>query len=144
MHSLVFLASIFNPSDPALQFWMSVLSLILTVIGIPTIFSIILRLRSKPKKRLSYQTVSDVGLVNQQKDLGAGIAVILKGGVIGEAIEVNDARIVMLRLMNTGSEAIHKSDFNYDEEDKIRFDFTEPKLIFCAVHDTEPAELIPP
>jgi phosphate transport system substrate-binding protein len=55
---------------------------------------------------------------------------------------VDDARLIMLKLTNTGTGVIEKRDFTYDEEEKLRFEFAEAKLILCAIHHTEPDDFI--
>ena len=132
---IILLASVFNPSDPSSQFWLGVISIVIPVFGIPTIGSIILNSRRKRRKRLSYQTVSDVGLVNAQKDLGEDIQLTLDGH------EVNNARLLVVKLANTGTELVKTEDFQ--DKEPIRIELDPPSLIRCAIHSTEPPNMIP-
>ncbi len=130
---IIVLAFVFNPSDPAWQFWFGAISIAVALvgIGIPVIVSV----RTKRFKRLSYQTVSDVGLVNVQKDLGDDIQLTLDGH------EVNNARLLVVRLTNTGTEPVNTSDFHNQEP--IRIQLKPPTLIRCAIHSTNPTTMIP-
>jgi len=138
-----FSTSGFNPSDPEWSFWFNVLTIAIAVIGPPTLVSFIANFFSKPRKRLSYRTESDAALVDQRKDLGEDMTVTLTGGALREPTEVDDARLIMFKLINTGADIIRKDDFSYDEQPKLRFEFAAAKLILCAVHHTEPDDLIP-
>ena len=133
----------FNPSDPAWSFWLNVLTIAIAIIGPPSFVSLSANFLSKPRKQLSYQTESDAALVDQRKDLGEDMSVTLKGGALHEPTEVDDARLIMFKLTNTGADIIHKEDFSYDEKQILRFEFMEAKLILCSVHHTEPDNLIP-
>jgi hypothetical protein len=133
----------FNPNDPVWSFWLNALTIAISIIGPPTMVSLFANFLSKPRKQLSYQTESDAALVDQRKDLGEDMTVTLKGGALREPTEVDDARLIMFKLINTGNDIIRKEDFSYDEMQKLRFEFAEAKLILCAVHHTEPEDLIP-
>ncbi len=132
---IVLLAFLFNAADPAWQFWIGVASIAIPLIGVPTLGSVILSARRKRRKRLSYQTVSDVGLVNSQKDLGEDIQLTLDGH------EVNNARLLVVKLANTGTELVKTEDFQ--DKEPIRIEFEPPSLIRCAIHSTEPPNMIP-
>ncbi len=140
--TLAVFAFSFNPSDPVWSFWLSILSFVMTLIGLPTLFSILVSIFSKPRKQLSYQTISNAALIDQRKDLGEDMIITLKGGALGQPTEVDDARLIMLKLTNTGTGVIEKKDFTFDEEEKLRFEFEEAKLILCAIHHTEPDDFI--
>ncbi len=127
------LAFIFNPGDPAWQFWFGAMSIVVAFVGIA--IPIIVSVRTKRFKRLSYQTVSDVGLVNVQKDLGDDIQLTLDGH------EVNNARLLVVRLTNTGTEPVNTNDFHNQEP--IRIQLKPPTLIRCAIHSTDPVTMIP-
>jgi phosphate transport system substrate-binding protein len=133
----------FNPSDPEWSFWFNVLTIAIAVIGPPTLVSFIANFFSKPRKQLSYRTESDAALIDQRKDLGEDMTVTLKGGALREPTEVDDARLIMFKLINTGADIIRKEDFSYDEKPRLRFEFEAARLILCAVHHTEPDDLIP-
>ena len=131
----VLLATLFNPADPSWQFWIGVISIAIPLLGVPTIGSIILNTRRKRRKRLSYQIVSDVGLVNVQKDLGDDIQLTLDGH------EVNNARLLVVKLANTGTELVKTEDFQ--DKEPIRVELDPPSLIRCAIHSTDPINMIP-
>ena len=133
----------FNPGDPEWSFWFNVLTIAIAVIGPPTIVSFIANFFSKPRKRLSYQTESDAALVDQRKDLGEDMTVTLTGGALHRPTEVDDARLIMFKLINTGADIIRTEDFDYNQHPKLRFEFAAAKLILCSVHHTEPDDLIP-
>jgi phosphate transport system substrate-binding protein len=95
------------------QFWIDVGSVALTIIlAIPTI------LPKKRRKRLSYRVLSDAALIDDRKDLGEeDIQININGN------EVTNARLIMMQLMNTGSQPIKKDEYEYDDESKIRIEF---------------------
>ncbi|HEX4204274.1 MAG TPA: substrate-binding domain-containing protein [Ktedonobacteraceae bacterium] len=138
-----FFASVFNPGDPQWSFWSNVLTIAFAVIGPPTVVSFIANLLSKPRKQLSYQTESDAALVDQLKDLGEDMTVTLKGGALRQPTQVDNARLIMYKIINTGLDVIRVEDFSYGGEKKLRFEFAEAKLILCAVHHTEPDKFVP-
>jgi len=137
MHTQSFLlvALLFNPADPSWTFWIGAASIAISILGIPTLGSIIINIRRKRRKRLSYQIVSDVGLVNAQKDLGEDIQLTLDGH------EVNNARLLVVRLANTGTETVKTEDFQ--DKEPIRIELDPPSLIRCAIHSTDPVNMIP-
>jgi phosphate transport system substrate-binding protein len=123
----------FDPRDPAAQFWVGlgvlVVALVTTLAGG---LRYILRSRRRAK-HLTYQVVSDVGLINNVKDLGPDVQLTLDGHT------VNDARLIMVRLANAGTETIGESDLHGAS---MRVEFDPPSLIRCAIHTTEPPNLI--
>ncbi len=130
---IIVLALAFNPNDPAWQFWFGAISIVVSLAGIS--IPVIISVRTKRFKRLSYQIVSDVGLVNARKDLGDDIQLTLDGQ------EVNNARLLVVRLANTGTEPLKTNDFHNKEPIHIELD--PPFLIRCAIHSTEPVNMIP-
>ena len=131
----ILLAALFNPGDPSWQFWIGVISIAIPLLGVPTLGSIVLNTRRQRRKRLSYQVVSDVGLVNVQKDLGEDIQLTLDGH------EVNNARLLVVKLANTGTELVKTEDFQ--DKEPIRIELDPPSLIRCAIHSTDPVNMIP-
>lgn len=132
----------FNVADPAWSFWLNVVAVAVAVVGPPSIVPLLIHIFSKPRKRLSYYTESDAALIDQEKDLGEDMSVLLKGGALLRPTVVNEARLIMFKIVNTGSDIIRQDDFDYDQQRILRFEFQEPKLILCAVHHTEPEDLI--
>jgi len=130
---IILLAFVFNPGDPSWQFWFGAISIVVSLIGIG--IPVLISVRTKRRKRLSYQTVSDVGLVNIQKDLGDDIQLTLDGH------EVNNARLLVVKLANTGTEPVNTDDFHNKEP--IRIELDPPSLIRCAIHSTDPVNMIP-
>src|SRR5215471_9551686 len=123
-----------NPSDPAAGFWLNLAGLVLpTLFAVGTLVYSVWRRKGRGK-RLAYQVVSDVGLINQVKDLGEDIRVTLDGHI------VNDARLKVVRLANVGDETI--TDASLHSRQPIRIEFTPPSVIRCAIHSTEPPDLI--
>lgn len=108
-----------------LQFFTIMISILLTILGFRVIKS----------KRLSYEVVSDVGLLNEQKDKGEDdIRLIVNGW------EENHARMMIVKLANTGDEPVKKADY---EKEPIRFDFGPQSLIRCSIHDIVPENKMP-
>src|SRR5215472_15141426 len=129
---IAWLATLFDPRDPAAQFWIGVGGLILGIGS--AVAGVVHRMLSRRAdgKRLTYQTVSDVGLINDVKDLGPDIELTLDGHT------VNDARLVIVRLANAGAETVSEADLHGQP---IRVQFEPPSLIRCAIHDTDPPNL---
>jgi phosphate transport system substrate-binding protein len=139
------------------QFWIDLGSVLLTVIlAVPTL------LPKGRAKRLSYRILSDAALIDERKDLGEDdIQVKIDGN------EVTNVRLIMMQLMNSGSQPIKNDEYEYENEAKIHFEFkskqpkgtkqskkasqlaqppessqpTQPPqspLILCAIHATKP------
>jgi phosphate transport system substrate-binding protein len=144
MSIAILFASDFNPGDPAWGFWLNLVAIAFAIVGPPSIVPLLVYLFRKPKKQLSYYTESDAALIDERKDLGEDMTVLFQGGALHRPTPMNDARLIMFKIINTGSDIIRKEDFSYDEQSILRFRFAEPKLILCAVHHTEPEHLIPP
>jgi phosphate transport system substrate-binding protein len=111
-------------SDPQwsnlLQILGIMIPILITVLGFNAIKS----------KRLSYETISDVGLLNEQKDKGEDdIRLIVNGW------EENHAGIKIVKLENTGDEPVKKADY---EDVPILFQFEPQSLIRCSIHDIVP------
>jgi phosphate transport system substrate-binding protein len=126
---------LFDPRDPASQFWVGLGGL---VVAITTVAVSVVRQLLKSgggAKRLTYEVVSDVGLINSVKDLGSDIELTLDGHT------VNDARLIMVRLANAGTEPVAESDLHNAQP--VRVEFDPPSIIRCAIHSTEPPNLIP-
>jgi phosphate transport system substrate-binding protein len=123
----------FDPRDPAAQFWVG---LGVLVIGVLTTIASGARYMLQNRRRakhVTYQVVSDVGLINNVKDLGPDIQLTL------DSHTVNDARLIMVRLANAGTETVGESDLHGAS---IRVEFEPPSLIRCAIHSTQPPNLI--
>jgi hypothetical protein len=112
----------------------------------------------------SYRTLSDAALIDERKDLGEDdIQVKIDGH------EVTNARLIMMQIMNIGSQPIKNDEYDYNNESKIRFEFPpltskdklkdaqqitqslqtkkldplQPSLlILCALHDTKPESIM--
>ena len=123
---------------------MNLVAIAFAIIGPPSVVPLVIHFFRKPKKQLSYYTKSDAALVDQRKDLGEDMTVLLEGGALHRPTQINDARLIMFKLINTGSDIIRKEDFLHDEQHLLRFRFADAKLILCAIHHTDPEDLIPP
>lgn len=127
-------ASIHLPDlrDPSWQFWFGLLSITLAVL-IPLVSWLLSRrLRNKC---LSYDTISDIGLINSDKDLGEGIELSINGR------QEKNLRVQEVKLENTGSEPLATEDYGGDP---ISFVFDPPSVIRCSIHSTKPETLIAP
>lgn len=112
-------------SDPRWSNWLQIAGIIITILG----FSVI------KSKRLSYEVISDVGLLNEEKDRGEDdIKLIVNGW------EENHARVQIVKLVNTGNEPVKKADY---EGEPIRFQFNPRSLIRCSIHDIVPENKMP-
>jgi phosphate transport system substrate-binding protein len=124
----------FDPRDPAAQFWVALGVLVVGIISLAIGVAALIRSR-RGGKVLTYEIVSDVGLINDVKDLGSDLQVTLDGH------PVNDARLIIVRLANAGSEAVsEKQDLH--EGRPLRVYFNPPSLIRCAIHGTSPRSMI--
>jgi phosphate transport system substrate-binding protein len=126
---------LFDPRDPASQFWVGLGGLAVAVATVVVSAARQFLKGGGGAKRLSYEVVSDVGLINNVKDLGSDIELTLDGHT------VNDARLIMVRLANSGTEPVSESDLHNAQP--VRVEFDPPSIIRCAIHSTEPPNLIP-
>src|SRR5437588_6223739 len=122
-----------DPRDPAAQFWVGVGVLLVAVVTLAASGVRYFLQSRRSARRLTYQVISDVGLINNVKDLGPDVQLTLDGHT------VNDARLIMVRLANAGTETIGESDLHGAS---MRLEFDPPSLIRCAIHSTEPPNLI--
>src|SRR5262245_17194803 len=123
-----------SPSDPSMQFWLNLAGIVVPIgFGVAAALYRLLT-RRRRGKRLAYQVVSDVRLVNDVKDLGEDIEVKLDGHT------VNDARLKVVRIANVGAETITEDALH--NRQPIRIEFEPPGVIRCAIHSTEPPNLI--
>src|SRR5438105_11668479 len=123
----------FDPPNPAARFWIGVGVLLVAVVTLVASGVRYLLLSRRSARRLTYQVISDVGLINNMKDLGPDLQLILEGHT------VNDARLIMVRLANAGTETVGESDLHGAS---MRVEFDPPSLIRCAIHSTQPPNLI--
>ena len=93
----------FDPPNPAARFWIGVGVLLVAVVTLVASGVRYLLLSRRSARRLTYQVISDVGLINNMKDLGPDLQLILEGHT------VNDARLIMVRLANAGTETVGPS-----------------------------------
>lgn len=136
MHLLFFLADL---GDPASQFWIGVGSLLLSALAI--IVTIIVTMRGRQRKLLTYEVVSNSSVINVDNDVGEDLKLLLEGKI------VTKVRLHVIKLFNAGNTAIAPEDY----PNKPSFEFKsldsppypEP-LIRCAIHRTEPETLLPP
>lgn len=109
----------------------AVLTAILVVLAVvPLIVS-----RVRVRKRLAYEEVSDASIINNETDLGEGILVMV------DDQPVNNPRLKVVRLLNSGSLPIGPNDFAPDSPLSIQFQ--SRSIIRCAVHALDPPNLIP-
>ena len=134
MHTLLIEADI-NFGDPIFQFWIGVGSLILSALAI--IVSIILALKGRQRKVLTYEVVSNSSVINVENDIGEDLKLVLEGRF------VTKVRLHVIKLLNAGNTAISSEDY----PNQLSFEFSSPPyphpLIRCAIHRTEPETLLP-
>lgn len=124
-----------NFGDPVFQFWIGICSLILSALAIAV--TIILAVRSRQRKLLTYEVVSNSSVVNVDNDVGEDLKLLLEGRV------VTKVRLHMIKLSNAGNTAISPEDYPHP----LNFEFNSPPyphpLIRCGIHKTEPENLLP-
>ncbi|EFH83834.1 PstS family phosphate ABC transporter substrate-binding protein [Ktedonobacter racemifer] len=124
------LQSLTQLGDPRWANWLQILGVMLPIL-IPSFVGFLLT----KSKRLSYEIIEDVGLLNNQKDRGENDIKLMVNGR-----QENKARVMMVRLKNTGDEDIKRDDY----ESSIRFQFAPKSLIRCSIHDVAPPDKFPP
>lgn len=134
MHSSVILAGI-DFRDPVWQFWVGVGSLALSALAIAV--TIIMALRGRQRKLLTYEVVSNTSVINVENDVGEDLKLLLEGHL------VTKVRLHVIKLMNAGNTAIASEDY----PNKLSFQFDSPPyphpLIRGGIHRTEPKNILP-
>src|SRR5258708_34229957 len=95
MHTMSILAAI-NLSDPIWQFWVGVGSLMLSALAIAV--TIIMALRGRQKKLLTYEVVSNSSVINVENDVGENLKLVLEAGIV---TQVRLHVIKLLKDVNT-------------------------------------------
>ncbi|GHO44526.1 hypothetical protein [Ktedonospora formicarum] len=109
------------------------------IIGVIGIFSTILvavwvYFKEKTKKELTYQFVYDIPVVSVSKITKGTIEVTLDGK------PVKDARVVVIKVWNSGNREITKEDY----DTPVSFEFLNRDVISGEVLSTEPEDLMIP
>jgi hypothetical protein len=109
------------------------------LIGIATIVTTIVITvwavrKQRNKKEIMYQVISDAPLVSINEVVRDKVEIRLEGKV------VNNARLLVLKVWNSGNMAIKRDD--YDEP--ITFEFLKRNIISSEVIQTQPKNLIEP
>lgn len=123
------LQSLTQLGDPRWANWLQILGVMLPIL-VPSLVGFLLT----KSKRLSYEVTEDVGLLNNQKDRGENDIKLTVNGR-----QENKARVMMVRLKNTGDENVKRDDY----EGSIRFQFAPQSLIRCSIHDIIPPDKFP-
>lgn len=134
MHIALILAEAFDFRDPIWQFWVGVSSLGLSALAI--LVTIILAIRGRQRKLLTYEVVSNTSVINVDNDVGEDLKLLLEGQV------VTKVRLHVIKLLNAGNTTIESSDY----PNQLNFQFDSPPfpqpLIRCGIHRTEPPNLL--
>ncbi len=132
MHTFPILADL---GDPASQFWIGVGSLSLSALAI--VVTILMAVRSRKKKLLTHEVVSNSSVINVDNDVGEDLQLLLEGRV------VTKVRLHVIKLLNAGNTTISQDDYPHN----LSFEFESPPyphpLVRCAIHRTEPEALLP-
>lgn len=134
MHTALILAAAIDFRDPIWQFWVGVISLGLSALAI--LITIILAIRGRQRKLLTYEVVSNTSVINVDNDVGEDLKLLLEGQI------VTKVRLHVIKLLNAGNTAIESSDY----PNQLSFQFDSPPypqpLIRCGIHRTEPPNLL--
>jgi len=134
MHNSILFAAL-DFRDPIWQFWVGCVSLVLSALAI--IVTIVLTVRSRQRKLLTYEIVSNSSVINVENDVGEDLEILV------EKQPVTKVRLHVIKLTNAGNTPIEESDY----PQPLRFQFKDPfsphPLIRCAISKTEPETLIP-
>jgi hypothetical protein len=113
MQTLLIEADI-NFGDPIFQFWIGVGSLALSALAI--IVSIILAVKGRQRKILTYEVVSNSSVINVENDIGEDLKLVLEGRF------VTKVRLHVIKLLNAGNTAIGSEDY----PNQLSFEFSSP------------------
>ena len=95
MYTFLMLADL---GDPVSQFWIGVGSL--TLSGLAILVTIIMAVRGRQKKLLTYEVVSNTSVINVKNDVGEDITLLLEGK------PVTNVRLYVIKVLNAGNVAI--------------------------------------
>lgn len=117
--------------------WLSLGNVVATlVVGVAAVAATVWAVvRGRATKRLTYELVSNASIVNVNKDLGEPIKVSLDG----EEHEISEARILIVRLTNTGNTTIEREDF-CGQGLEVRFAFRSNAVLRCGVQSIVPGD----
>src|SRR5437868_10774181 len=95
-------------------------------------FSILFYLKQRRIKSISYEVISNVPVVSVEEEVKDKIQVLFNGK------RIDDARLVVLRLWNSGNAPILSADFDRP----IKFDFGEKaEILDAAILETTPESI---
>lgn len=121
--------------DPLSQFWIGVGSLVLSALAI--LITIVMAIRGRQRKLLTYEITSNSSVINLDKDVGRNITVLLNGQ------SVTNVRVYVIKLFNAGNISITPQDY----PDNPSFVFDSPPyphpLISGEIQDTGTAAKLP-
>ena len=132
---MLIIAATFDLRDPVWQFWFGMFSLVLAAIAIT--ISIWTYYKQKQNKLLTYQLETDVRLVSVQRDHGENIKIFLDND------EIDDARLLVIKFMNSGNTPVTVSDYDAPSDPSIRFRFQPHTIIRYGVQETSDPTGIP-
>jgi hypothetical protein len=113
--------------------WEAVSVIIALVLGLAGFaFELISYIRKKQYKEISYELISDTPLAIINPSLKSSVEITFG------SMPAKDARIVVIKVMNSGSMAVTAEDYF----DDIAFEFRESTLIGFGVSKTKPDNLI--
>lgn len=121
--------------DPIWQFWVGVASLGLSTLAI--VITIVVAVRSRRRKVLTYEVVSNSSIINTDNDVGEDLELLLEGH------PVHHVRLHVIKLLNAGNTTISPEDY----PNQLGFEFFSASyphpLVLCSIHRTEPENLLP-
>jgi phosphate transport system substrate-binding protein len=123
MHSLL-LADL---GDPVSQFWIGVGSLILSAVAI--VITVLLALRGRQRKRLTYEVVSNTSVINVNNDVGEDLELLLGGQI------VNNVRLYVIKVVNAGNIPIDEQDYRSFPSFRFQSEYARP-VVRAAIHLT--------
>lgn len=121
--------------DPIWQFWVGVASLGLSALAV--VITIVVAVRSRRRKVLTYEVVSNSSIINTDNDVGEDLELLLEGH------PVHHVRLHVIKLINAGNTTISPEDY----PNQLGFEFFSASyphpLVLCSIHRTEPENLLP-
>ncbi|BCL82174.1 hypothetical protein ccbrp13_46390 [Ktedonobacteria bacterium brp13] len=113
--------------SPLTQFIVNII--VAVVVGVTAIIvAIWIYKRQKLKKEISYEIVSNAPLVSINEKMKDRIKILLDGS------EMNSPRLIVIKLINTGNDAVKKDDI----EDPLSIQIQGATIISAEVLNTDP------
>jgi hypothetical protein len=144
------LLSTITPNDwitnPVISVWIGIASLVIGIVAI--IISVFTGYwfyhKSKPLKRITYDIMSDTPVVSIGRQVGRGKIKIEYEHNSGHSEEISDARLLTLKIWNTGNTDIkiwNSNDLDIEDmEEPIEFELDKRTVISLTEVKTNPPE----